>query len=388
VTALGACELGRRSGLHGGGLFGLAVAGLGLLGSAPLLLATDGVASIVDSARGMVEMTVGAERPDVRARARILDAVGAGSKGLSGALAAVASAVGCFLLVGVFQGALWQRRGAAVEPGMVDLTSPLPYVGALAGLLVVVVFSWATLTRLVQAVRAFILELRAQLANAPAPADQADDAGARAARLGPSGDLARPAILSAYGYGASHGTRAAGLPAAEDRSWQGPLACVEIVSRHALRGMLPPALLGVGLPLAIGAALRLWASGDNVIRSAEALVALLSVATIAGALASLLFSIAGSAWDNAKKYIETGAHGGRFVPDPRPPVERPARSAVAAPRAGVAGQDESWADNPTYVAAAVGDTIGDSLKGLVGPSLQALIKTLSALALVFLPLFL
>ena len=347
VTALGGYALGQRSGLSGGGLLGLGVAGLGLLGSAPLMLASDGMASIVDSARGMVEMTVGSERSDVHARARMLDAVGAGAKGLSGALAAAASTLACLLLVGVFQSELGQRRGGGLTAGAVEDSGPLVCFGALAGLLVVLAFSWATLTRLAQSVRALILELRAQLGSAPPPPGEA-----------------------------------------EDRAWQGPLGCVEIVSRHALRGMLPPALLGVGVPLLIGAALRLWSSGDRVTGSAEALVALVLVATIAGALGSLLFSTAGSAWDNAKKYIQTGAHGGRFVPDPH---GRDPRGASPTRRAGGAGSSElggSWTDNPTYVAAAVGDTIGDSLKGLVGPALQALVKTLAALVLVFSPLFL
>jgi len=241
-----------------------------------------------------------------------------------------------------------------------------------------VVFSWAALSRLVQSVRAFILELRAQLANAPArvaAANVSEDASG--GLLGPGQASSRARRGSSASDGAPEG------PEAEEQAWQGPLGCVEIVSRHALRGMLPPALLGVGLPLLVGAALRLWSTGDRVSKSAQALVALLLVATIAGALGSLLFSTAGSAWDNAKKYIETGAHGGRFVLDPRA-----ARAGQPIARLGSAEQHESWVDNPTYVAAAVGDTIGDSLKGLVGPALQALVKTLSALGLVFLPLFL
>ena len=139
------------------------------------------------------------------------------------------------------------------------------------------------------------------------------------------------------------------------------LVCVEIVSRIALRGMLAPALLGVGIPLCIGVVLRLVAPGDSVATSAEALVALLVVATIAGAIGSLLVTNAGSAWDNAKKYIETGAHGGRYV---------------------------AGANNPTYVAAVVGDTIGDPLKGAIGPATRALVKTLTVLALALLPFFL
>src|SRR5690606_7387697 len=75
--------------------------------------------------------------------------------------------------------------------------------------------------------------------------------------------------------------------------------------------------------------LRLGASEDTVVTSAVALVAFLLVATLAAALASLLFTHAGSAWDNAKKYIETGAHGGRYVLDAAGPAQGARRDAGA-----------------------------------------------------------
>jgi K(+)-stimulated pyrophosphate-energized sodium pump len=164
------------------------------------------------------------------------------------------------------------------------------------------------------------------------------------------------------------------------------LACIETVSRHALRGMLPPALVGLGLPLAIGAALRFFASGDRVRASAEALVALLFVVTGAGTLASLLFSTAGGAWDHAKKYIETGAHGGRYLADARATAPR-GRPAVSLGDQAAGPAQEDLVDNPTYLAAVVGDTIGDALKGLLAPSVRSLVETLALLALVFLPFF-
>ena len=111
--------------------------------------------------------------------------------------------------------------------------------------------------------------------------------------------------------------------------------------------------------------------------SAEALVALLLVATVAGSLGSLLFTNAGSAWDNAKKYIETGAHGGRYVD-----------ASTGTLRGRARGSEGGEVDNPTYVAAVTGDTIGDPLKGALGPATQSWLVTLAALALVFLPFFL
>ncbi len=159
------------------------------------------------------------------------------------------------------------------------------------------------------------------------------------------------------------------------------LAFAEMVSRIALRGMLAPVLVGVAIPVFAGVALRLFTTDDRVAASAEALVALVIAATIAGAIGSLLFTNAGSAWDNAKKYIETGAYGGRTLFDA---AARSSGRQSTPPK--IAGPPE--VDNPTYVAAVVGDTIGDPLKGAIGPAIQALVMTLAALALVFLPFFL
>ena len=121
-------------------------------------------------------------------------------------------------------------------------------------------------------------------------------------------------------------------------------------------------------------------------------MALLLVATIAGAIGSLLFTNAGSAWDNAKKYIETGAHGGRYVDNLNTSTfYDPQRKTEVKNFSGV--KMGSWTqtaevDNPIYLAAVIGDTIGDPLKGVVGPATHALLTTLAALALVLLPFFL
>ena len=99
---LAAYYVGSQTGLDGAGLLGVAVAVGGMLGSAPYVLAMDGMGSIADQAGGIVEMTLGADRPDVRARARLLDAVGCTTKAFTKALAAVASSLACFLLLAVF----------------------------------------------------------------------------------------------------------------------------------------------------------------------------------------------------------------------------------------------------------------------------------------------
>ena len=100
------------------------------------------------------------------------------------------------------------------------------------------------------------------------------------------------------------------------------------------------------------------------------MVALLFAATITAGLSSLLATNAGSAWDNARKYIETGAHGGATDSD----MDTNTNTNTAN-------------RSPTYLAAVVGDTLGDPLKGVLAPAVLALIVLLAALTLVFMPLF-
>jgi K(+)-stimulated pyrophosphate-energized sodium pump len=120
--------------------------------------------------------------------------------------------------------------------------------------------------------------------------------------------------------------------------------CVDIVTAGALREMVMPGLLAVGMPIVVGLILR-----------AEAVAALLMVGTITGILMATLMNNGGGAWDNAKKYIESGIYGGK--------------------------------GSETHKAAVVGDTVGDPFKDTAGPSLHVLIKLLSTITLVMAPLF-
>ena len=145
-----------------------------------------------------------------------------------------------------------------------------------------------------------------------------------------------------------------------------PGACVDLGSRAALGQAIVPALVGAAVPILVGLGLRFAGTKDNPLAVADAVAALIMAATIAGVLGALLLGNAGGAWDNAKKYIVTGAHGGRYLVD-----ETGARI-----------------DNPTYIAAVVGDTVGDPLKDAAGPAIHVLVKMLSVIAIVFLPFFL
>jgi K(+)-stimulated pyrophosphate-energized sodium pump len=142
-------------------------------------------------------------------------------------------------------------------------------------------------------------------------------------------------------------------------------ACVDIVTKAALKRMVAPGLLAVLMPVAVGVVFRIFIRPEDPLISAEAVAGLLMVGTIGGILVALFLNNAGGAWDNAKKFIETGAHGGKYLTTP----------------------DGKRMKNPTHAAAVVGDTVGDPFKDTAGPSLHVLIKLLSTITLVLAPLF-
>jgi K(+)-stimulated pyrophosphate-energized sodium pump len=132
--------------------------------------------------------------------------------------------------------------------------------------------------------------------------------------------------------------------------------CVDIVTKGALKAMVAPGILPVAAPLLIGVIFRhLGTETDQTPMGAAAVAALLMVGTIAGILLALLMNNGGGAWDNAKKYIETGNHEGK--------------------------------GSEAHRASVVGDTVGDPFKDTAGPSLHVLIKLLSTITLVAAPLF-
>ncbi|HOL18403.1 MAG TPA: sodium/proton-translocating pyrophosphatase, partial [Bacillota bacterium] len=122
--------------------------------------------------------------------------------------------------------------------------------------------------------------------------------------------------------------------------------CVDISTKAALREMILPGLLAVAVPLAVGLIPFL---------GKEALGGVLAGATLTGVLQAIFMANSGGAWDNAKKYIEAGQHGGK--------------------------------GSEAHKAAVVGDTVGDPFKDTAGPSMNILIKLMSIVALVFAPLF-
>ena len=129
--------------------------------------------------------------------------------------------------------------------------------------------------------------------------------------------------------------------------------CVDIATRGALKAMVVPALLPIVVPIAFGLIYR-YALCDYV-NAYEAVGGLIMVGTIVGILMANFLNNGGGAWDNAKKYIEEGNHGGK--------------------------------GSPAHAAAVVGDTVGDPFKDTAGPSIHVLVKLLSTICLVTAVLF-
>ncbi|MEM1029866.1 MAG: sodium/proton-translocating pyrophosphatase [Myxococcota bacterium] len=348
MTSTAAFALGAQSGLVHGGLFGMVLAVAGLFGAMPYVLAMSSLGVVADTAGGLIDLSPLRRRVDVRARARLLDAVGTTSKSYARTLLAVGSGVSCLLALTTFS----SRSGSDAGLGL-PAPSPVVGVAVVAGVATLLLFAWMLLRGVVAAARDVVQELRAV---PRVPDHEREDGG-----------VEDQSTLSASA--ANRGTtREEGVTGRERRQ----VACVEIVARAALRGLIPPAVVGLGAPLVIVAGLRATPTGDTVRSSLTAIVAFLFAATAASTLGILLGNQAGTAWDNAKKYIETGAHGGRFALDPtRSGTERSATER----------------HNPTYVAAIINDTTGDPLKGVVSSAVQALILTLTALAFVISPLF-
>lgn len=328
ASLLGADLIGRTYGGPNGEL--LAVAGLliGLVGTGTFLLMLESAASVIDAASGVVAMTVGRDRREVRGRLLVLDASGTSNRAASRALGGFAALPIAYLLLHVLL-TEWARRAAeaahAAGPAGAVVRATVPGLPVIVGVtLGGIIVTWMVarcILAVLRSSRRVLEEVRRQLRDRPTFED----------------DAPKP-----VDYG----------------------PCCEIAARYALRQMIVPGLAGVTIPVVVIAGLRLLESEDKGQSALGSVASLIVAATVAGVLGALFASSAGGAWGNAKKYILTGAHGGRLLVD-----ETGAR-----------------AENPTFVAAVVGDTVGDPLKDVAIPFVLVLVKMLPVLALVLLPL--
>jgi K(+)-stimulated pyrophosphate-energized sodium pump len=298
---------------------------MGMLATAVYILAMDTFGPITDNAGGIVEMS---QQPEaIRKKTDRLDAVGNTTKALTKGYAIGSAALAAFLLFQAYIDEVIQYAGLDHDYAFrVDLSKPVVFVGALFGAMLVFLFSALAIRAVGQAAQSIIAEVRRQYAPLPREND---------------------IIQFPKDFEPEYGT------------------CVDIVTKAALRQMVLPGLLVVLAPVVVGIVFKGFiTSGDQLI-SAEAVAAFLMVGTIGGILVATLLNNGGGAWDNAKKYIEAGAHGGKFLVTP----------------------EGKKIKNPTHAAAVVGDTVGDPCKDTAGPSLHVLIKLLSTITLVLAPLF-
>ena len=230
------------------GIFGTAVATMGMLMTAAYILAMDTFGPITDNAGGIVEMS---DAPDeVREVTDALDSVGNTTKALTKGYAVGTAALAAFLLFSAFLDEVERFKGEDIER-VVNLADPKVFVGGLIGATLVFVFSSFAIRAVGRAAQGMIEEVRRQFR---------EDPGIMAGTSTPD-----------YGR------------------------CVDISVRSALREMIIPGTLAVAVPVLVGLILR-W----------EAAAGMLMVGTIAGVLMAIMLNNGGGAWDNAKKFIEAG----------------------------------------------------------------------------------
>ena len=242
--------LGTMSGVPGGGLYGTAMATMGMLATAAYVLAMDTFGPITDNAGGIVTMANAPEA--IRRRTDQLDSVGNTTKALTKGYAIGSAALAAFLLFSAYMSEVAKLSGKAFE--VVNLAKVDVFVGALLGAMLMFFFTGLVMRGVGKTAEDMIAEVRRQF----------KDKRIMAGKIKPN--YAR---------------------------------CVDITAKGALKNMVVPGLLAVGFPLVVGVLLK-----------AEAVAALLMVGTIAGVLLATMMNNGGGAWDNAKKYLEEHGHKG------------------------------------------------------------------------------
>jgi K(+)-stimulated pyrophosphate-energized sodium pump len=243
---------GVHSGIEHGGLYGTALATMGMLATAAYVLAMDNFGPITDNAGGIVEMSKAPE--DVRKRTDRLDAVGNTTKALTKGYAIGSAALAAFLLFSAYTDEVAKLTGVAMT---VDIGKIHVFVGAMLGAMLIFLFSSLAIRAVSKTAQYIIENVRAQFKNK---------------------DILKGKVKPDYA------------------------SCVDITTSGALRNMILPGALAIGFPIVVGLVLR-----------AEATAAMLMVGTITGILLATVMNNGGGAWDNAKKYAEASGLKGTDI---------------------------------------------------------------------------
>jgi K(+)-stimulated pyrophosphate-energized sodium pump len=319
IALLASHWLGEQAGIvsedgrNVGGIFGTAVATMGMLMTTAYILAMDTFGPITDNAGGIAEFS----RAEAQAREITdrLDAVGNTTKALTKGYAIASASLAAFLLFSAYIDKVNLILGRQIEAGKegvelmtsVNLADVNVFVAALIASMLVYFFSSLAIRAVGTTAQSIIVEVRRQFREIPGIMDY----------------TAKPDYARV----------------------------VDITTKAALKQMVAPGLVAVATPILVG-----------VLLGYEAVAGLLMVGTIAGVLLATVLNNGGGAWDNAKKYIESG-----HLKD--------------------AAGNVLGKKTDAHAAAVVGDTVGDPFKDTAGPSLHVLVKLLATITLVLAPLF-